>query len=95
MVFRKRTPRLRGQLCFCIKTHFKSITGAQKAPLASCLRISGDIKPPGTIVPGGLLWVDQALTAPEVMPSMYSLELKVNIISSGTVAMTKPAIIAP
>ena len=53
MVFRKRTPRLRGQLCFCIKTHFKSITGAQKALLASCLRISGDIKPPGTIVPGG------------------------------------------
>ena len=95
MVFRKRTPRLRGQLRFCIKAHFKSTTGAQKAPLASCLRISGDINPPGTIVPGGLLWVDQALTAPEVMPSMYSLELKVNIISSGTVAMTKPAIIAP
>ena len=54
MVFRKRTPRQRGQLRFCIKTHFKRTTGAQKAPLAYCLRISGDIKPPGTFVPGGL-----------------------------------------
>ena len=37
----------------------------------------------------------QALTAPEVMPSMYSRELNMNMTSSGIVAMTKPAIIAP
>ena len=36
-----------------------------------------------------------AFTAPEVMPSMYSLELNENMIRSGIVAMTKPAIIAP
>ena len=36
-----------------------------------------------------------ALTAPEVIPSMYSLELNENISRSGTVAITKPAIIAP
>ena len=38
---------------------------------------------------------DQALTAPDVMPSMYSRELNMNMTSSGIVAMTKPAIIAP
>ena len=37
----------------------------------------------------------QALTAPDVMPSMYSRELNMNMSSSGIVAMTKPAIIAP
>lgn len=36
-----------------------------------------------------------ALTAPEVMPSIYSRELNENISRSGTVAITKPAIIAP
>ena len=121
MVFRKRTPRQSGQLRFCIKTHFQGANCGFGRAAQACLRISGDIKPPGTIVPGGFslskkpkessrgpkpsrtfnraraacVCVDQALTAPEVMPSMYSLELKVNIISSGTVAMTKPAIIAP
>lgn len=40
-------------------------------------------------------WFCQALTAPDVMPSMYSRELNMNITSSGIVAMTKPAIIAP
>ena len=42
----------------------------------------------------GWEWV-YALTAPEVMPSMYSRELNMNITISGTVAMVKPAIIAP
>lgn len=36
-----------------------------------------------------------ALTAPEVMPSMYRRELNENMITSGIVAMTKPAIMAP
>ena len=36
-----------------------------------------------------------AFTAPEVMPSMYSRELNRNMTSSGMVAITKPAIIAP
>ena len=95
MVFRKRTPRQSGQLRFCIKPHFQGANRGLGRAAQACLRISGNIKPPGTIVPGGVCLWDQALTAPEVMPSMYSLELKVNIISSGTVAMTKPAIIAP
>jgi len=36
-----------------------------------------------------------ALTAPEVMPSIYSRELNENISRSGTVAITNPAIMAP
>ena len=36
-----------------------------------------------------------ALTAPEVMPSMYRRELNENMTTSGTVAITKPAIMAP
>ena len=43
----------------------------------------------------GVCESDQALTAPDVMPSIYSRELNMNMSSSGIVAMTKPAIIAP
>ena len=57
------------------------------------VKFSGKI-PEKSVCSSGI-GVDYALTAPEVMPSMYSRELNMNMSSSGIVAMTKPAIIAP
>ena len=64
----------------------------KSAQKKDALRRGGKAAGGGERLLGG--W-DQALTAPDVMPSMYSRELNMNMTSSGIVAMTKPAIIAP
>ena len=85
-----------GYLAMLIRcAHYTLDFGACQEKSAQKKTLSGaDVKPRGgERLLGGRCC--QALTAPEVMPSMDSRELNMNMSSSGIVAMTKPAIIAP